>query len=122
MTQRIYFRLNWRDYFKTTSSQFKKLKKEAAIKVYQKLYREVLIASNKKLKEHLIALDDSTRTVMAISNIDYEEVLTICQKFLEENEDYESCAEIRDVLIKLQSKKPKKKKKEVEKLLLIKRN
>ena len=122
MEQRIYFRLNWRDYFKTTSSQFKKLKKEAAIKVYQRLYKEIIFASNKKMKEHLIALDDSTRTVMAISNIDYEEVLTICQKFLEEKEDYESCAEIRDIIVKLQSKKNKRKPKEAEKLLLIKTN
>jgi hypothetical protein len=122
MHQRIYFRLNWRDYFKTTTAQFKKLKKEASIEIYQKLYKEVITANNKKLKEHLIALDDTTRTVMAISSIDYEEVLIICQKFLEENEAYESCAEIRDALIKLQSKKPKKKQKEAEKLLLIKRN
>lgn len=120
--QRIYFRLNWRDYFKTTSTQFKKLKKEDVVRMYQRLYREVIYAINKNLKEHLIALDETTRTVMSISNIDYEEVLGVCQKYLEEAEDYESCAEIRDILVKLQSKKRKSKKKEVEKLLLIKRN
>jgi len=103
--QRIYFRLNWRDYFKTTSTQFKKLKKEDVVRMYQRLYREVIYAINKNLKEHLIALDETTRTVMSISNIDYEEVLGVCQKYLEE-----------------ESKKRKSKKKEVEKLLLIKRN
>lgn len=120
--QRIYFRLNWRDYFKTSSAQFKKLKREDAVKMYKRLYKDVIYAANKKLKEHLIALDETTRTVMSISNADYQEVLSLCQNYLEENEDYESCAEIRDTLLKLESKKRSRKKKEVEKLLLIKRN
>lgn len=122
MEQRIYFRLNWRDYFKTTASQFKKMKKERVTEVYQKLYREVKNATFKKLKEQLIALDENTRTVLSVSNVDYIEVLQLCQSHLEQNEDYESCADIRDTLIKLQSGKRKSKPKEAEKLLLIKRN
>jgi protein-arginine kinase activator protein McsA len=121
MTQRIYFRLDWRDYFKTTSNQMKKMKKDDIVRVYQRLYKEVLSASNKKQKEHLIALDDNTRTVMSVSQLDYTEVLTICKDFLEKNEDYESCAAIRDALVKLETKKPKRKNKEPEKLVLIKR-
>lgn len=121
MNQRIYFRLDWRDYFRTTSNQMKKMKKEDIVRVYQRLYKEVLSAFNKKQKEHLIALDDTTRTVMAVSQVDYEEILTICKDFLEKNEDYESCATIRDALIKLDAKKRKGKKREPEKLVLVKR-
>lgn len=122
VSQRIYFRLNWREYFRVTSEQLKRVKKEDLIRVYKKLYKEVIFASNKKMHEHLIAIDENTRTVISISNVDYEELLNLCQKNLEEKEDYESCAEIRDALIKLKSKKTKRKNKDVEKLLLIKRN
>jgi hypothetical protein len=122
MQQRIYFRLNWRDYFKTTASQFKKMKKERTLEVYQKLYREVKTAVGKRLKENLIALDENTRTVLSVPNTDYVEVLQLCQTNLEQNEDYESCADIRDTLIKLQSTPRKRKLKDAQKLLLIKRN
>jgi len=121
MNQRIYFRLDWRDYFKTTSNQMKKMKKEDIVRVYQRLFKEVLSASNKKQKEHLIALDDTTRTVMSVSQIDYQEVLLMCKDFLEKNEDYESCALIRDAIIKLQSKKRVRKQKDPEKLVLVKK-
>lgn len=122
MNQRIYFRLNWRDYFKTTAAQFKKIKKEELVTMYQKLYKELAVAAKRNLKEHLIALDNNTRTVMSISNVDYKEVLLVCQNFLEQNEDYESCAEIRDLLQNLEKRKRKPKPKEAEKLLLIKLN
>ena len=70
MNQRIYFRLNWRDYFKTTAAQFKKIKKEELVTMYQKLYKELSVAAKRNLKEHLIALDNNTRTVMSIPNVD----------------------------------------------------
>ena len=54
--------------------------------------------------------------------MDYKEVLLVCQNFLEANEDYESCAEIRDLLQSLEKRKRKPKPKEAEKLLLIKLN
>lgn len=122
MMQRIYFRLNWRDYFRVSKEQLKKLKKEDGISVYQKLYRDTISSFNKNLKESLIAIDENTRTVISVPNTDYEEVLTLCQSYLEQNEDYESCAEIRDTMVKLKSKRGKRKRKEIEKLLLIKRD
>jgi len=118
--QRIYFRLDWREYFKTNSKQIKKYSKTTGIVLYRKLYKDVKFASTKKVKEHIIALDDNTRTVISVPSKDFIEVLNECQQFLEKVEDYESCAEIRDTLIKIQSTPPKRKPKEAEKLLLIK--
>jgi protein-arginine kinase activator protein McsA len=117
---RIYFRLNWRDYFKISDSQLKKIKKETLIDLYQRIYKEIKSSVSKNQSEQLIALDDSTRTVIAVPKKDYTEVLNECLKYLVAAEDYESCAEIRDTLIKIETKKPKRKPKEAEKLLLIK--
>lgn len=116
---RIYFRLNWRDYFKVSEKQLKTIKKENLTKLYQTLYREVKSAVAKNINEQLIALDDSSRTVISVPKQDYTEFLNDCMKYLIAAEDYESCAEIRDTLIKIENKKSKRKPKEAEKLLLI---
>lgn len=117
---RIYFRLNWREYFKLSGEQLKKHIKGNGVVLYRKLYKEVVSAATKKKSEHFIALDENTRTILSIPNEDYVEVLNECQKFLEAAEDYESCASIRDTITKLKTpSKRTRRKKEVEKLILV---
>jgi protein-arginine kinase activator protein McsA len=111
--------LNWRDYFRVSDKHLKKVNKENIINLYRTLYKEIKSAVSKNISEQLIALDDSSRTVISVPKQDYKEFLDECMKYLLTAEDYESCAEIRDLLIKIENKKPKRKPKEVEKLLLI---
>jgi type I site-specific restriction-modification system R (restriction) subunit len=118
--QRIYFRLNWREYFKVSNEQLTKYNDNNNGVVYKKIYTGIKSALSKNLNEHLIAIDPSSRTVMAIPKEDYDEVLELCQTNLEKKEEYESCAEIRDTLIKLRNKKKRQDKKTAERLLLIK--
>jgi len=119
MMQRIYFRLNWREYFKVSNKQIEKYNTENNGLVYKRIYTGVKTAVTKNINEHLIAIDPSTRTVMSIPKEDYDEVLEMCQADLEKKEDYESCADIRDTLVKLRAKKAKFEKKKAERLLLI---
>lgn len=120
MMNRIYFRLNWRDYFRVSDKHLKKIKKENLSELYKRIYKDVRSAVSQNRAEQLIALDDSTRTVISVPKQDYKEMLDQCMKYLLETEDYESCAEIRDLLIKIEKKQRKMKPKEAEKLLLIK--
>lgn len=117
---RIYFRLNWRDYFRVSEKHLKKIKKESLSDLYKTIYKEVRSAVSQSRAEQLIALDDSTRTVISVPKQDYKEILDECMKHLLQTEEYESCAEIRDLLIKIDKKQRKMKPKEAEKLILIK--
>lgn len=118
--QRIYFRLDWRDYFRVSANQLKTTTKGHKIEIYTKLYKEIKSAIGKRLNEQMIALDPSTRTIISISKTDFEEVLLECKKFLESAEEYESCADIRDMVEKLHNKPKGKREKKVQKLVLIK--
>ena len=119
MVHRIYFRLNWREYFKTSNKQIEKYNDANNGLVYKRIYIGVKTAVAKNINEHLIAIDPSTRTVMAIPKEDYDEVLEMCQSDLEKKEDYESCADIRDTLTKLRAKKVKSREAKAKRLLLI---
>lgn len=117
---RIYFRLNWRDYFRVSDKHLKKIKKENLTQLYQIILKEIKSAISQNKSEQLIAIDDSTRTVISVPKQDYKEILEECLKNLLASEDYENCAVVRDLLIKIEKKKRKMKPKEAEKLILIK--
>jgi hypothetical protein len=119
--KRIYYRLNWKDYIKTSGNSSKENKDS----LYEFLYNEVKSASSKNLKELCVAADNYTRTMILVPNDEYIELLQECILYFQNKEDYELCIKIRDTIERVKKKKLKKRKpksEEEHKLILVKLN
>ena len=69
--KRIYYRLNWKEYLKSSGNKGKEENDE----LYSLLYKEVKSASSKRQKELCIAVDNYTRTMILVPNEEYSELL-----------------------------------------------
>lgn len=118
--KRIYYRLNWKEYLKSSGNK----SKEGNDELYSLLYKEVKSASSKRQKELCIAVDNYTRTMILVPNEEYSELLEECMLYFQQKEMYEKCIEIRNTLQKVKLKNFKKRKNtdESHKLILIRMN
>ena len=113
----MYAKVDWKDYFgEGAVPKVKEYIENNKSTIFPWLYDTIKFSLEQDLKEVAILRFSDTKIFATLQSKDYAEFLGVLEKYFVSVEEYETCAEIRDLIIDLKVKeliasKPKRRRK-----------
>jgi len=105
-----YMRVGWRKYFDLNHSpRVERFLTANGLLIFNRLLENIEEAITDDVGEILILVHKNAGSIVSVKRVDYKEVLEHSMKWFLQNEHYEQCARIKNILEDMNKKKKKPK-------------